>query len=214
MILRYIDKKDVWNSKDLIVHFGLYVNQKKDRVEKNSFGMDILSYKYDDDRFFSLDSPIDDSIFFATENPDEWLRLCERFDFISEGEIAKANITHIVCSIAKAQGIDENIFKSAIDSNQGSFGITQEIQADEEENIKKDDEKEQKRTIEDIAKEKIEKNLNSAPKDLIADDDTFANIMSGALESAEDNDRVKTKQTRLDDIPTEGRGLKTKKAKE
>ena len=38
--------------------------------------------------------------------------------------------------------------------------------------------------------------------------------MSGALESAEDNDRVKTKQTRLDDIPTEGRELKTKKAKE
>ena len=35
MVLKFIDKKEVWNSQDLIVYFGLYVNPERDR-EKQS----------------------------------------------------------------------------------------------------------------------------------------------------------------------------------
>lgn len=172
MVLKFIDKKDVWNSQDLIVYFGLYVNPERDRVKSNQFGRSEPSYPYDKDRVFSLDKPIDDTIFFANEDPNEWRKLCERFDFINDDEIVKENISYIAIAVAKAHNLDGQEMINAIEANNGNFGKVDSVKIESEQ----EDDKEVQ------SKKQIEKVFDEPTEKTITTDDMLNSIMSGAME--------------------------------
>lgn len=124
MILRDIDKKEIWSNDDLIAYFGLYLNPSDDRFKSNAL---IFKSEYNNE-IYSLDTDIEPHLFFKYENVNEWLELCKRYDCKSS-ENGTANLTAIVKEIAKVQRLDENIFLTELEKNPNKFGnVTEQNQ--------------------------------------------------------------------------------------
>ncbi|KAA6226447.1 MULTISPECIES: hypothetical protein [unclassified Campylobacter] len=99
MVLKGINEKYIWNNKDLISLFDLYLGPADDKP----YG------KFHANKKFVLDRNISESLFYTTENPCEWLELCKRYD-IAMSDNGTKTLKYIVENIAKTQNLDKNIF--------------------------------------------------------------------------------------------------------